>query len=51
MPTTISIANVVTQAAEVDRTISQQVTFAKLCTGFAVLALLTACAGLYGTMS
>src|SRR5207237_5355277 len=43
--------NVVTQAAEIDRTISQEVTFAKLCTGFAVLALLIACVGLYGTMS
>ena len=41
----------VTQAAEIDRTISRELTFAKLCTGFAVLALLTACVGLYGTMS
>src|SRR5580704_1030621 len=30
---------------------SQEGTFAKLCTGFAVLALLIACVGLYGTMS
>jgi ABC-type antimicrobial peptide transport system permease subunit len=42
---------VVTQAAEIDRTISREITFAKLCTGFAVLALLIACVGLYGTMS
>lgn len=47
----ISVTNVVTQAAEIDRTISRELTFAKLCTGFAVLALLTACVGLYGTMS
>ncbi len=47
----IPIANVVTQAAEIDRTISQEITFAKLCTGFAILALLIACVGLYGTMS
>jgi ABC-type antimicrobial peptide transport system permease subunit len=47
----IPVTNVVTQAAEIDRTISQEVTFAKLCTGFAVLALLIACVGLYGTMS
>jgi predicted permease len=47
----IPVTNVVTQAAEIDRTISREVTFAKLCTGFAVLALLTACVGLYGTMS
>jgi DNA ligase D-like protein (predicted 3'-phosphoesterase) len=43
--------NVITQAAEIDRTIRQEVMFAKLCTGFAVLALLIACVGLYGTMS
>src|SRR5579864_4135596 len=47
----IPVANVVTQAAEIDRTISREITFAKLCTGFAVLALLIACVGLYGTMS
>jgi macrolide transport system ATP-binding/permease protein len=47
----IPVTNVVTQAAEIDRTISQEATFAKLCTGFAVLALLIACVGLYGTMS
>jgi len=47
----IPVTNVVTQATEIDRTISQEVTFAKLCTGFAVLALLIACVGLYGTMS
>jgi macrolide transport system ATP-binding/permease protein len=47
----IPITNVVTQAAEIDRTISQEITFAKLCTGFAVLALLIACVGLYGTVS
>jgi ABC-type antimicrobial peptide transport system permease subunit len=47
----IPVTNVVTQAAEIDRTISQELTFAKLCTGFAVLALLMACVGLYGTMS
>lgn len=47
----IPVTNVVTQAAEIDRTISREVMFAKLCTGFAVLALLIACVGLYGTMS
>ena len=47
----IPVTKVVTQAAEIDRTISQEVMFAKLCTGFAVLALLIACVGLYGTMS
>jgi len=47
----IPVTNVVTQATEIDRTISREITFAKLCTGFAVLALLMACVGLYGTMS
>ncbi len=47
----IPVTNLVTQAAEIDRTISRELTFAKLCTGFAILALLTACVGLYGTMS
>ncbi len=47
----IPVTNVVTQAAEIDRTISREITFAKLCTSFAILALLTACVGLYGTMS
>jgi macrolide transport system ATP-binding/permease protein len=47
----IPVTNVVTQAAEIDRTISREITFAKLCTSFAVLALLMACVGLYGTMS
>ncbi|HEX8838141.1 MAG TPA: ABC transporter permease [Candidatus Acidoferrum sp.] len=47
----IPVTNVITQVAEIDRTISREVTFAKLCSGFAVLALLIACVGLYGTMS
>ena len=47
----IPVTNVVTQSAEIDRTISREVTFAKLCTSFAVLALLIACVGLYGTVS
>lgn len=47
----IPVTNVVTQAAEIDRTINRELMFAKLCTGFAVLALLMACVGLYGTMS
>ncbi|HTX33816.1 MAG TPA: ABC transporter permease [Bryobacteraceae bacterium] len=47
----IPVTNVLTQAAEIDRTISQETMFAKLCTGFALLALLMACVGLYGTMS
>ena len=45
------VTNVLTQAAAIDRTINREIMFAKLCTGFAVLALLMACVGLYGTMS
>lgn len=47
----IPVTNVVTQAAEIDRTINRELTFAKLCTTFAILALLIACVGLYGTTS
>jgi predicted permease len=48
---TLPVNNVQTQAAEIDRSINREILFAKLCTGFALLALLTACVGLYGTMS
>jgi ABC-type antimicrobial peptide transport system permease subunit len=40
-----------TQAAEIDQTINQEIVFAKLCTAFAILALVIACVGLYGTMT
>jgi predicted permease len=39
------------QITDIDRTISQEITFADLCTEFAALALIIACVGLYGTMS
>jgi ABC-type antimicrobial peptide transport system permease subunit len=39
------------QAADIDQTINQEITFAKLCSGFAALALVIACVGLYGTLS
>ncbi len=47
----IPVTNLMTQAAEIDRSLNRELTFAHLCTGFALLALLTACVGLYGTMS
>ncbi len=47
----VPVTNVGTQVAEIDQTINQEIMFAKLCTAFAVLALLIACVGLYGTMS
>jgi predicted permease len=47
----VPVFDVRTQAADIDQTISQEITFARLCTGFAILALVIACVGLYGTMS
>jgi predicted permease len=47
----IPVTDLSTQAAVIDNTISQQRTFADLCSGFAILALLIACVGLYGTMA
>jgi predicted permease len=47
----LPVTNVRTQAEEIDGTINRELTFAKLCTAFAVVALLIACVGLYGTMS
>ena len=47
----VPVTNVETQVAEIDQTINQEITFAKLCTAFGLLALLIACVGLYGTMS
>jgi predicted permease len=45
----VPVTNVVTQAAEIDQTINQEIVLARLCTAFAVLALVIACVGLYGT--
>src|SRR5262249_30282285 len=47
----VPVTNVKTQAAEIDQAINPEITFAKLCTGFAILALVIACVGLYGTMA
>jgi predicted permease len=47
----LPVAHISTQSALIDRTISQQIAFARLCTAFAVLALIISCVGLYGTMS
>jgi ABC-type antimicrobial peptide transport system permease subunit len=47
----IPVSNVTTQAAQIDQTVGQERTFAMLCTCFAVLAVLIACVGLYGTMA
>jgi predicted permease len=47
----IPVTNVGTQAARADEQMTQQILFARLCSGFAALSLVIACVGLYGTMS
>jgi predicted permease len=47
----VPVSTIGTQAARIDQTISQERTFATLCSCFAVLAVLIACVGLYGTMA
>jgi macrolide transport system ATP-binding/permease protein len=47
----VPVTDVKTQAAQIDQIMNQEIIFARLCTAFAILALLIACVGLYGTMS
>jgi predicted permease len=47
----VPVTNVKTQVAEIEQTINQEIVFARLCSGFAILALIISCVGLYGTMS
>jgi predicted permease len=47
----VPVSEVRTQAADIDQTINQEITFARLCSGFAMLALVIAGVGLYGTVS
>ncbi len=47
----LPVSDIRTQSADIDRTINQEITFAELCSGFAALALLIECVGLYGTVS
>ena len=47
----VPVSDIRTQAADIDQTINQEIVFARLCTTFAVLALVIACVGLYGTMA
>jgi predicted permease len=47
----VPVSEIRTQAADIDQTINQEITFAELCSGFAMLALVIACVGLYGTVS
>jgi macrolide transport system ATP-binding/permease protein len=47
----LPVSEVRTQTADIDQTINQEITFAELCSAFAILALVIAGVGLYGTVS
>jgi predicted permease len=47
----VPVSDVVTESAAIDRSMNQEITFARLCTAFGVLALVIACVGLYGTVA
>jgi predicted permease len=47
----VPVANMITQSAQIDQAIYQEIAFAKLCAAFALLALLIACVGLYATVA
>jgi len=47
----LPISDVRTQTAEIKDDMHQEIMLAELCSGFAILALVIACAGLYGTVS
>jgi ABC-type antimicrobial peptide transport system permease subunit len=47
----VPVSEVRTQAADIAQTINREITFAELCSGFAILALVIAAVGLYGTVS
>jgi predicted permease len=47
----LPIADLKSQRELIDESINQEITFARLCGAFALLALAIACVGLYGTMS
>jgi ABC-type antimicrobial peptide transport system permease subunit len=47
----VPVSEIRTQTADIDKTINQEITFAQLCSGFAILAIVIACVGLYGAVS
>lgn len=47
----VPVTSLQTQTAEIDSTINQEIAFAQLCSAFAMLALVIAGVGLYGTVS
>jgi macrolide transport system ATP-binding/permease protein len=47
----LPVSGLMTQSDQIDRTVPEEIAFARLCTAFAVLALAIGCIGLYGTVS
>ena len=47
----VPVTNFKTQTDEIASTINQEILLARICIGFALVALVIACAGLYGTMA
>ena len=47
----VPVTNFKSQAADIDQTINQEIVFARLCTAFAILALVISSVGLYATMA
>ena len=47
----LPVTNIATEGQRIEKEIGDQILFARLSTGFALLALAIACVGLYGTMS
>jgi macrolide transport system ATP-binding/permease protein len=47
----VPVTHIKTQATMIEQTMAKEILFARLCSGFAILALAIACVGLYGTMS
>jgi predicted permease len=47
----VPVSDIRTQAAEIDRSINEESTLARLCLVFALVALTIACVGLYGTVA
>src|SRR5262249_5442701 len=47
----VAVFEVKSQAAHIDQAISSEITLARLCSVFALLALIIACVGLYGSVA
>lgn len=47
----VPVTNVVSESGAIDKSMNQEIMFARLCTAFGVLALVIACVGLYGTIA